>query len=192
MLYSGLSLTFRWYYIVIASSILLLTFDYQDTLPPPVQSSDDWTPYCNRLEFETVHFLFSQEEMLAKKIDTLLHLWGVSLAIHGDTPPFADHQDLYTTIDATPLGDVPWSSHSISYTGDRTGDTPPWMDALYEFHFRCPCKLVRNILKNPDFKDELDYTPYREWEEQSDGTHNRRWHDLMSADWAWNQAVCTM
>ncbi|KAF9232868.1 hypothetical protein BU15DRAFT_90553 [Melanogaster broomeanus] len=72
--------------------------------------------------------------------------------------------------------------------GDRTGDIPPWMDASYEFHFRDPHKLVQNILKNPDFKDELDYTPYCEWEERSDGTHSRRWHDLMSADWAWNQA----
>ncbi|KAF9218584.1 hypothetical protein BS17DRAFT_762162 [Gyrodon lividus] len=113
--------------------------------PPPVQSSDDWTPYSNRLEFKTAHFLFSQEEMSAKKIDTLLHLWGVSLAIHGDTPPFADHKDLYTTIDATPLGDVLWSSHSISYMGNRTGDIPPWMDTSYEFHFCNPHKLVQNI-----------------------------------------------
>ncbi|KAF9221556.1 hypothetical protein BS17DRAFT_797037 [Gyrodon lividus] len=156
--------------------------------PPPVQSSDDWTPYSNWLEFKTAHFLFSQEEMSAKKINTLLHLWGVSLAIHGDTPPFTDHQDLYTTIDATPLGDVPWSSHSISYMGNRTGDIPPWMDTSYEFHFHNPHKLVQNILKNPDFKDELDYTPYCEWEERSDGTHSHCWHDLMSADWAWNQA----
>ncbi|KIJ09956.1 hypothetical protein PAXINDRAFT_16993 [Paxillus involutus ATCC 200175] len=155
--------------------------------PPPVQSSDDWTPYCNWLEFEAAHFLFSQEEMSAKKIDTLLHLWGISLAIHSDTPPFADHQDLYTTIDTTPLGDVPWSSHLISYMGDRTGDTPLWMDASYEFHFCDPHKLVQNILKNLDFKGELDYTPYHEWEECSNGTHSRRWHDLMSADWAWNQ-----
>ena len=67
----------------------------------------------------------SQAEMLARKIDTLLHLWGVFLAVHGDGPPFADHQDLYNTIDVMPLGDMPWSSHLISYTGDRTGNTAP-------------------------------------------------------------------
>ncbi|KAF9226131.1 hypothetical protein BS17DRAFT_794398 [Gyrodon lividus] len=156
--------------------------------PPSVQSSDDWTLYSNRLEFETTHFLFSHEEMSAKKIDTLLHLWGVSLAIHSDMPPFTDHQDLYTTIDATPLGNVPWSSHSISYMGDRTSNIPLWMDTSYEFYFCNPHKLVQNILKNLDFKDELDYTPYCEWEECSDGMHSHRWHDLMSVDWAWNQA----
>lgn len=160
--------------------------------PPPLrskQSSNDWTPYRNRLEFETAQFLFSQEEMSAKKIDTLLHLWGTSLAVHGGVPPFANHQDLYNTIDATPLGDVPWSSHSIGYVGDRSGGTAPWMDATYEVHFRDPRRLAWNILKNPDFKDEIDYTPYREWEERSSGTYNRRWRDLMSADWAWDQAV---
>ncbi|KAF8121859.1 hypothetical protein EV363DRAFT_1183993 [Boletus edulis] len=156
--------------------------------PPPVRSNDDWTPYRNRLEFETAHFLFSQAEMSGQKIDTLLHLWGVSLAVHGDAPPFANHQDLYETIDATSLGDVPWTSHSVSYIGDRTYDPAPWMDASYEFHIRDPHKLVQNILKNPDFKNEIDYAPYREWEECSDGAYSRRWHDLMSADWAWNQA----
>ncbi|KAF8430439.1 hypothetical protein L210DRAFT_3614681 [Boletus edulis BED1] len=121
--------------------------------PPPVQSNDDWTPYRNRLEFETAHFLFSQAEMLGQKIDTLLHLWGVSLAVHGDAPPFANHQDLYETIDVTSLGDVPWTSHS-----------------------------------NPDFKNEIDYAPYHKWEECSDGAYSCRWHDFMSADWAWNRA----
>ncbi|KAF9245384.1 hypothetical protein BU15DRAFT_85684 [Melanogaster broomeanus] len=162
--------------------LLLDAGDFIDpTTPPPVpseRSNDDWTPYRNRLEFETAHFLFSQEEMSAKKINALLHLWGISLAVH----------DLYGMIDATPLGDVPWSSHSISYTGDRSGDIAPWMDIAYEVHFRDPQQLAQNILKNLDFKDEIDYTPYREWEERPDGTYNRRWRDLMSADWAWNQA----
>ncbi|KAF8128116.1 hypothetical protein EV363DRAFT_1400617 [Boletus edulis] len=159
------------------------TWDYHPLLdavpppPPPVRSNDDWTPYCNRLEFETVHFLFSQAEMLGQKIDTLLHLWGVSLAVHGDAPPFANHQDLYETIDVTSLGNVLWTSHSVNYIGDRTYDPAPWMDALYEFHFRDPHKL-----------NEIDYAPYRKWEECSDGAYSRRWHDLMSADWAWNQA----
>ncbi|KIK78377.1 hypothetical protein PAXRUDRAFT_88270, partial [Paxillus rubicundulus Ve08.2h10] len=131
--------------------------------PPSEQPNDNWTPYHNRLEFETTHFLFSQEEMSAKKINTLLHLWGISLTVHGDAPPFADHRDLYSTINATPLGDVSWSSHSISYTGDRSGGTTSWMGIPYEIHFQDPHQLVQNILKNPDFKDEIDYAPYREW-----------------------------
>ncbi|KAF8124221.1 hypothetical protein EV363DRAFT_1403324 [Boletus edulis] len=83
--------------------------------PPPVQSNDDWTPYHNRLEFETVHFLFSQAEMSGQKIDTLLHLWGVSLAVHGDAPPFANHQDLYETIDVTSLDNNPDFKNEIDY-----------------------------------------------------------------------------
>ncbi|KAI9568902.1 hypothetical protein HD554DRAFT_2204879 [Boletus coccyginus] len=133
--------------------------------PPPLcfkQSSNDWTPYCNQLEFETTQFLFSQEEMSVKKINTLLHLWETSLAVHSGAPPFANHQDLYNMIDATPLEDV----------CDKSGGTAPWMDATYEVHFWDPQRLVWNILKNPDFKDEIDYTPYHEWEEYSSGTYN--------------------
>ncbi|KIK97927.1 hypothetical protein PAXRUDRAFT_824428, partial [Paxillus rubicundulus Ve08.2h10] len=70
--------------------------------PPSEQCRDDWVFYYNWLEFEVAHFLFSQENMSAKKINTLMHLWGVSLPVHGDVPPFADHQCLYNTIDATP------------------------------------------------------------------------------------------
>ncbi|KIK99825.1 hypothetical protein PAXRUDRAFT_822367 [Paxillus rubicundulus Ve08.2h10] len=113
--------------------------DFIDPATPPCPPSewckDNWVPYHNWLEFEALHFLFSQENMLAKKIDTLMHLWGVSLTICGDVPPFADHWDLYNTINATPLGDVSWSSHSISYVGNRTGSTTPWMDVPYGIHF---------------------------------------------------------
>ncbi|KAI9570938.1 hypothetical protein HD554DRAFT_2203708 [Boletus coccyginus] len=111
-------------------------------------SSNNWTSYCNQLEFETAQFLFSQEEMLVKKINTLLHLWGTSLAVHSGALPFANHQDF---------------SHSIGYASDRSGGTAPWIDATYEVHFRDPQQFAWNILKNPDFKDEIDYTPYHEW-----------------------------
>ncbi|KAG2148684.1 uncharacterized protein EDB93DRAFT_1240462 [Suillus bovinus] len=51
----------------------------------------------------------------AKQIDTLLDLWAASLIKHNDAPPFTGHRDLYDTIDATPLGDVPWKIFSMSH-----------------------------------------------------------------------------
>jgi len=48
---------------------------------------------------------------------------------------------------------------------------------------------MQNIVKNPDFKDDISYTPYHKWEEYSDGTDSHHWCDLMSVNWAWNQAV---
>jgi hypothetical protein len=41
------------------------------------------------------------------------------------------------------------------------------------------------MLSNPDFDDEFDCTPYHEYD--TDGNH--RFHNFMSGDWVWEQAV---
>ncbi|KAG2135989.1 hypothetical protein DEU56DRAFT_871547 [Suillus clintonianus] len=141
--------------------------------PPPAfttKSPDDWTPFPGA------------------DIDKVLHFWGITLAVHGDTPPFADRKDLHNVIDNTPLGDVPWESFNMEYAGDRSGGETPWMKKEYEVFYCDPHKVVQNMLANPDYKDEIDFAPYREWEERPDGSHNRQWRDFMSGDWAWEQA----
>ena len=75
--------------------------------------SDDWMPYKNHVKFETAEFLYCKTQMSADNIDTLTSLWAATLLPHDDTPPFADHNDLYETIDSTPIGDVPWQSFSF-------------------------------------------------------------------------------
>ncbi|KAG2755597.1 hypothetical protein P692DRAFT_201801024 [Suillus brevipes Sb2] len=158
------------------------------TPPPPytAQSSNDWTPYRNRLEFKCAEFLYTKNQMSAGDIDKILHLWGVTLAVHNDNPPFADHRDLYKTIDATPLGDVAWQSFSLQYNGDKpSGQCPLWMEQSHEVWFRDPHTVVKNMLANPDFKNSIDYVPYREFEEKGE---QRRYKDFMSGDWAWQQA----
>ncbi|KAJ8587763.1 hypothetical protein M405DRAFT_904199 [Rhizopogon salebrosus TDB-379] len=106
-------------------------------------------------------------------IDFIFSLWAASLAPHSDTPPFANHIDMYDAIDSTPLGDVPWQSFSSQYNGTLPeGDVPPeWMTSEYDVWFRDPRLLIHNIISNPDFKDEFDYAP-----------------DFMSGDWCWKQA----
>ncbi|KIK32535.1 hypothetical protein CY34DRAFT_18979 [Suillus luteus UH-Slu-Lm8-n1] len=158
------------------------------TPPPPytAQSSNDWTPYRNRLEFECAEFLYTKNQMSAGDIDKILHLWGVTLAVHNDNPPFADHRDLYKTIDATLLGDVAWQSFSLQYNGDKpAGQCLLWMEQSHEVWFRDPHTVVKNMLANPDFKNSIDYVPYREFEEKSE---QHRYKDFMSGDWAWQQA----
>ncbi|KAG1897368.1 uncharacterized protein F5891DRAFT_1129955 [Suillus fuscotomentosus] len=110
---------------------------------------------------------------------------AASLAKHRDTPPFADHKDLYNVIDVTQLGDVPWQSFSVQYTGECPEVVPPWMNDEFEVWYRDPCAMVHNILANPTFKDEIDYAPFREYNALDDA---RRWKDFMSGDWAWQQA----
>lgn len=131
-------------------------------------------------------FLYRRNQMSAGNIDIIFKLWAASLAVHRDSPPFSDHAEMYNTIDSTPLGDLPWQSFSLKYSGDvPEGDVPSWMTKDYDVWFRDPRALVHKILSNPDFEDEIDYAPVQEY--SSDGVH--RFQDFMSGNWAWKQAV---
>ena len=74
--------------------------------------------------------------MPGAEIDELMQIWAKMLP-EGQDPPFADHDDLYNTIDATILGDVPWQSFSITYSGELPMDdsVPPWMLGEYDIWF---------------------------------------------------------
>jgi hypothetical protein len=103
--------------------------------------------------------------MSAGDINGLLKLWGSTLAIHNDKPPFSSERHLYDTIDATHLGDVKWESFNLSYNdvspqAARPDDVPSWKSSKYEVWFRNPHALVKNMLANPDFKDGFDYSPF--------------------------------
>ncbi len=118
-------------------------------------------------------------------IDHLLELWAASLIPYGALPPFASVSHMLETIDSIPFGDAPWTSFKVRYTGDLPSNPPPWMTAEYEVSHRDPLVCVRNMLANPDFADEFDVAPYREY----DPLLNRQYTNLMSGNWAWKQAV---
>ena len=158
--------------------------------PPPPRESDrgpnDWKPYAGRIEFELADFLYRRNQMSASDIDTLLNLWNASAAARGESGPFQNHKDVYDTIDATPLGDIPWKSFSLQYNGNKPeGEVPSWMDANYDVWHYDVRQLVHNIISNPDFENGFDYTPYQE----RDGDQSRHYHNFMSANWSWKQAV---
>lgn len=165
----------------------------EGTPPTPRESDkgpDDWTPYDNRVQFEVADFLFRRNQMSAGDINFMTGLWAASLAPHNDSPPFANANAMYDTIDSTPLGDVPWQSFTLNYNGDVPNDrpndeTPPWMTADYDVWFRDPRILVQNMISNPEFDGEFDYAPYHEY--SADNQH--RFEDFMSGNWAWKQAV---
>jgi hypothetical protein len=149
------------------------------------EQSDNWTPYKNRIAFELADFLYRREQMSAGNADILLELWAASLASHTESPPFSDHQDLYNTIDATPIGGVPWQSATLSYDGPRHEQPPLWMESEYTIWFRDPRLLFKNLLENPDFAQSFDYTPYQQYNNKG----KRRYEHFMSGNWAWKQAV---
>ena len=91
--------------------------------------------------------------MSTRNIDNLLDLWAATLLQHGDTPPFANHTDLFNTIDATLLGDIPWQTFSLNYSGEdgeEDPDGPPWMTSTYDVWFRDPHLVVKNMIDNID------------------------------------------
>lgn len=122
--------------------------------------------------------------MSAGAIDELMQNWAARPESAGD-PPFADHEDLYNTIDATEIGHVPWESFSVRFNQPITpGDETPWKRQDYIVHFRDPRKVLQQQLANPDFKSEMDFAPKQVF---VDG--NRQYEDFMSGNWAWRQAV---
>ncbi|KAG0701249.1 hypothetical protein DFH29DRAFT_982811 [Suillus ampliporus] len=148
-------------------------------VPPPPQteaSPTNWTPYESRVAFEAAEFLYMRNQMSAGQIDTLLDLWAATLIKHQDSPPFTGHQDLYETIDSTPLGDLTWETFSMSYNGVKPADNvPPWMTAKYDVWFHDLCLLVHHMLSNPDFATETEYDKCC-------------YKNFFSGDWAWKQA----
>lgn len=55
----------------------------------------------------------------------------------------------------------------------------------YEVWFRDPLSILENQIANPDFVGHVDYAP----KELKDRNGQRLYVDLMSGEWAWNQAV---
>ena len=53
--------------------------------------------------------------MSAVNVDILCTLWAALLDEFGAVPPFSGHCDLYSTIDAIPVGGVPWQSVTFTY-----------------------------------------------------------------------------
>jgi hypothetical protein len=127
--------------------------------------------------------------MSASNIDTLLDLWASTLLKHNEPPPFANHADLYNTIDSTPLGDVAWQSFSLRYNGDEVaepeGTLPQWMTSEYEVWFRDPHTIIKNMINNPDYNHHTDIAPVRIF----DSNGIRVYQNFMSGDWAWEEAV---
>ncbi|KAJ6618080.1 hypothetical protein B0H10DRAFT_2176326 [Mycena sp. CBHHK59/15] len=121
--------------------------------------------------------------MSAKGVDRLAEL--MAALYEGADPPFADHKDLYATIDAIQQGDIPWESFSVKYTGPipETGAVPVWMTETFEVWFRSPLAIFEKQLANPDFKDEMDWSPKRIFK-----NGKRQFTDLFSGNWVWEQA----
>ncbi|KAJ7189371.1 hypothetical protein GGX14DRAFT_538195 [Mycena pura] len=146
--------------------------------PPP----DDFSPYRTLNQFRMADFLYRRVQMSSGEIDELMDI----LDDDGNTPPFKDHKDMYATIDATEHGHVPWEAFEVAYDGAELDEVnaPSWKRKGYSVYYRDPRAILNQQLANPDFKDEMDLSPQRVYDEKGE----REYKNFMSGDWAWRQA----
>jgi hypothetical protein len=108
---------------------------------------------------------------------------------YGGEAPWKNSSDLYRSIDLIRHGDSPWKTHCIRYQGPCPPGTPPkWMTENYELYARDTRQVLRNQLATKEFKDKFNCTPYHQFDNKGQQVYS----DLMSADWAWSQAVRTV
>jgi hypothetical protein len=101
-------------------------------------------------------------------------------------PPFSSHNELYSVIDSTTLGNVTWESFLVTYSGELPkGQTPPWMVAEYDVWYHNLHCVLRNQIANPDFCGEMDFAAKQVF----DADNEQEYQDLMSGNWAWQQSV---
>ncbi|KAL4079037.1 hypothetical protein J3A83DRAFT_4185155 [Scleroderma citrinum] len=106
-----------------------------DGAPPllhPQKLPDNWSLYCNWMEFELANFLFTHAEMPVKKINALLEIWAALMLELGGELLFTNHTDLYHIIDSMCVGDVKWENFTVHYIGDQDNDVAPWMSDMYD------------------------------------------------------------
>ena len=77
--------------------------------------------------------------------------------------PFGTHRDLLSTMDAINVGDLPWHSFKVRYTGEVDENSPTWKRETYTIYARNTLDIFRSLLQNTDFKDQFDYRPLEEY-----------------------------
>jgi len=153
---------------------------------PPVDTDPtDWGVFKSKEGFRIAELVYQKAQMSQRNIDNLLKI------CFGRQVPFSNHRELYAAIDSMDVGGVPWQSFSVQYNdmhSDNRGNAPrpKWMSDVHEVFFRDPRLVIHEILANPDFKDGMDFVPYRVF--NKDGV--RTYEHLMGGNWAWEQAVC--
>ena len=155
--------------------------------PPPAQTqTHDWSPFEDRPDFEFAELHYARMETSAGNLDHELKIWAAkNILQHGGSAPFQNAQDLLDTIDAIKLGDAPWRSFAIRYTGHLDEYSPSWKRATYVIHTRNSLTVVNNMVGSADFKGKFDYAAFEEYT----GSLTRRWSNVMSGQWAWEKSV---
>jgi hypothetical protein len=152
--------------------------------PPIPVSKPSWSKFHDKNGFLLAEHLYAKYRSSGRLTDELL---SIMLAKHEDAAPFKDHKELYEAIDAIAVGEAPWIDWEYDDAAGEeiSADSPSWKRKKHLVRYRDPLKVVKNMLQNESFDGEFDYVPFSEINKKG----NRNYHDLMSAQWAWEEAV---
>jgi hypothetical protein len=164
--------------------------------PPPRLRKDGtvdnpYSPFPNRPAFELAHWHFAVMQTSARNTTKSLDLIRAWIIYSGGDEGVLDWEtqsDMLKTIDLIQEGNIPWKSYFLKYEGPLPENPPSWMLETYELITRDVRLLIREQIASATFDGQFDYCPYQEFDK--DG--NRRWSNLLSAVWAWTQAVSSI
>ncbi|TFK61919.1 hypothetical protein BDN72DRAFT_751411, partial [Pluteus cervinus] len=143
-------------------------------------------PFGSEARFLMGRLIYEKIQMSEGDVTNMMHLMDALNA--ANDPPFANADDLYATIDEIPFGGLPWQAAEGRYTGELPEDAPPWMSETYKIFYCDPLQVMEQQLANTDFADEIDWSAKRMWRRCCHGCICRHFQDLMSGDWAWEEA----
>ena len=92
---------------------------------------------------------------------------------------------MYETIDQIQAGLAPFRSYWLKYNGPMLPTPPKWMMQEYELYAHDPPLVLQQQLATPKFSNKFDPIPYHRF----NSTGDQVFSNLMSGDWAWDQAV---
>jgi hypothetical protein len=168
------------------------TFLLEPPVPLTLGENDlpfhDWTPFKDHLAFDWAHYHYVSLQSSAAKIAEGSNLWAFK---HGSLTgaPWKTAKDMYKTIDVVQTGSLPFKTHCFFfYKGPKLSTPPCWMEQAYKLNARDVLAVIHDQLAMSAFKDQFDYLPFKEFNNQGE----RIWSNLMSAQWAFKQAVCSI
>jgi hypothetical protein len=136
-----------------------------------------------------MHYHFIENQSSEANINKALDMWAAMVMEFGHNVPWGNARELYKTIDDIQHGDLPWKLYHVRYQGPLPQGMPPkWMTEPYDLCMRDSCNVLYHQLAMSDFADKINIAPYQQFD--SEGKWS--WLNLMSADWAWKQAVCLL
>jgi hypothetical protein len=151
-----------------------------------------WHPFEGRAHFELANFIFRRDEMPGGRIDELMDI--LAAIDQQGTPPFADHKELYSLIDAISPEEM-WECISIQHADLEAGadslvdggdpSMPTWKQGTFNMWLRDPKALIQKQISSPALKDFINYSPCQVFGD----SHQRVWTDFMTGNCAWEQCV---